>query len=340
MTDDKPKISVIIPIYNVEKYLRRCLDSMLSQTFTDWQAICVNDGSPDNCGEILSEYAGRDGRFKIVNKENGGLSDARNAGMRVADGDFILFLDSDDFIHPQTLEIAHKYIVQNNADVFLFGYDEKSHRKLLRLMRGGVDVSGCVPGAVSRKYNIDGVRVHKIKNLLFHCTERNRTVRVLHPVRRHCFPVLALYRRDFISDLPFVRGIIYEDFVWWSLLILRRPKTVMTKLPLYFYMPNPTSILNASRALRVVKSLCDGIGIVYDAYSVNATGRELKHYMREFLWPFTFIAMQHARQITDEKDRAIVADNLKKLYSAGVFDNPPNRRARRYLGRIRDFINT
>ena len=71
-----PAISVIIPVYNVEKYLRRCLDSVLNQTFTDWQAICVNDGSPDNSAAILSEYAARDARFKIVTKENGGLSDA------------------------------------------------------------------------------------------------------------------------------------------------------------------------------------------------------------------------------------------------------------------------
>ena len=81
-----PAISVIIPIYNVEKYLRRCLDSVKNQTFPDWEAICVNDGSPDNSAEILEEYAKKDARFKIVNKENGGLSDARNAGMAVASG--------------------------------------------------------------------------------------------------------------------------------------------------------------------------------------------------------------------------------------------------------------
>ncbi|MBO5696399.1 MAG: glycosyltransferase family 2 protein, partial [Alphaproteobacteria bacterium] len=102
-----PKISVIIPIYNVEKYLRRCLDSVLNQTFTDWQAICVNDGSPDNCADILDEYAKKDSRFIVVNKKNGGLSDARNVGMEHATGDYILYLDSDDFIHPQTMEIAY-----------------------------------------------------------------------------------------------------------------------------------------------------------------------------------------------------------------------------------------
>ena len=105
-----PAISIIIPIYNVEKYLRRCLESVQNQTFTDWEAICVNDGSPDNSADIVREFAARDARFKLVNKENGGLSDARNAGMAVASGEYILYLDSDDFIHPQTFEKANAVV--------------------------------------------------------------------------------------------------------------------------------------------------------------------------------------------------------------------------------------
>ena len=118
-----PAISVIIPIYNVEKYLRRCLDSVKNQTFQDWEAICVNDGSPDNSATILEEYASHDARFKIVNKENGGLSDARNAGMAVATGEYILYLDSDDFIHPQTMEIAYALAMRDGTDIVSFTYD-------------------------------------------------------------------------------------------------------------------------------------------------------------------------------------------------------------------------
>ena len=118
-----PAISVIIPIYNVEKYLRRCLESVQNQTFQDWEAICVNDGSPDNSADIVREFAARDARFKLVNKENGGLSDARNAGMAVASGEYILYLDSDDFIHPQTLEITHHMAVRDGSDMVAFTYD-------------------------------------------------------------------------------------------------------------------------------------------------------------------------------------------------------------------------
>ena len=118
-----PAISIIIPVYNVEKYLRRCLDSVLNQTFSDWQAICVNDGSPDNSAEILAEYAARDSRFVVVTKENGGLSDARNAGMPYANGEYIMYLDSDDFIHPQTMEIAYHLAQRDKSDIVSFTYD-------------------------------------------------------------------------------------------------------------------------------------------------------------------------------------------------------------------------
>ena len=126
-----PKISIIIPMYNVEKYLRRCLDSVLNQTFTDWTAICVDDGSPDKSGEIAEEYAARDKRFIVIHKENGGLSDARNAGMPYARGEYIMYLDSDDFIHPQTMEIAYNAIKKNKSDIVSFQYDRIYRPRLM-----------------------------------------------------------------------------------------------------------------------------------------------------------------------------------------------------------------
>ena len=126
-----PKISIIIPMYNVEKYLRRCLDSVQNQTFSDFQAICVDDGSPDNSGEIAEEYAARDKRFVVVHKENGGLSDARNAGMPYATGEYIMFLDSDDFIHPQTMEFAYALAQKNGTDIVSWYKDKMYRPKLL-----------------------------------------------------------------------------------------------------------------------------------------------------------------------------------------------------------------
>ena len=99
------RFSIIIPVYNVEKYLRDCLDSVLAQTYPDWEAVCVNDGSTDGSGTILEEYASKDSRFKVITKANGGLSSARNAGLERAEGDYVLFLDSDDWLEVKALEI-------------------------------------------------------------------------------------------------------------------------------------------------------------------------------------------------------------------------------------------
>ncbi len=115
--------SVIVPIYNIEKYIRRCIDSVLSQSFTDWELILVDDGSPDNCPLICDEYAKLDPRIKVIHKENGGLVSARQAGIRVACGDYVFNLDGDDAIYPDALESAQKIINDTNADIVSFSYN-------------------------------------------------------------------------------------------------------------------------------------------------------------------------------------------------------------------------
>lgn len=97
--------SIIIPVYNVEAYLRDCLDSVLNQNFADWEAICVNDGSTDGSADILNEYAARESRMKVIAQPNGGLSAARNAGIKAAEGEYVLFLDSDDWLEENALEV-------------------------------------------------------------------------------------------------------------------------------------------------------------------------------------------------------------------------------------------
>ena len=116
-----PKISIIVPVYNVEKYIRRCLDSIQAQTFTDWECICIDDGTPDNSGKICDEYAEKDRRFVVLHKENGGVSSARNAGLDVAKGEWITFVDSDDWVEKETYEIAIDAAEKNCADLVQFG---------------------------------------------------------------------------------------------------------------------------------------------------------------------------------------------------------------------------
>ena len=105
-----PKISIIVPVYNVEEYLRPCIDSILSQTFTDFELILVDDGSPDNCGAICDEYGLNDERVHVIHQQNAGLSAARNKGISVSAGDYICFVDSDDLISKEFCNILYKTI--------------------------------------------------------------------------------------------------------------------------------------------------------------------------------------------------------------------------------------
>lgn len=115
-------ISIIIPVYNVELYISKCIESVLNQTYKSFEVIIVDDGSPDNSIKIAQKYADIDKRIRIITKENGGLSDARNVGINQAKGKYIYFLDSDDYIEDNLLEKVVNYAEQNNSDVIIFGY--------------------------------------------------------------------------------------------------------------------------------------------------------------------------------------------------------------------------
>ena len=115
------KLSIIIPVYKVEKYLSECLDSIIRQTFVDWEAILVDDGSPDSCGIICDEYAKRDSRFRVIHKRNGGVSSARNAGIANAKGEWVTFVDSDDFLDTSFLQDLFSPIEKGEDVDFIHG---------------------------------------------------------------------------------------------------------------------------------------------------------------------------------------------------------------------------
>ncbi len=118
-----PYFSIIVPTYNVEKYLDRCLESIKSQSYDNWEAICVNDGSQDHSLEILNKYAEIDKRFKVISQQNQGLAETRNVGIRAANGEWLLFIDSDDFIRSDTLEVLNENIKDSNLDAISFETD-------------------------------------------------------------------------------------------------------------------------------------------------------------------------------------------------------------------------
>ena len=126
-----PKISIIVPVYNVEKYLEKCVRSILAQTFTDFELILVDDGSPDSSGAMCDQFAEQDQRVKVIHKENGGLSDARNAGIEIATGEYLGFVDSDDYIADDMYELLYTNIVKEDADLSICGiYDVYEGKEL------------------------------------------------------------------------------------------------------------------------------------------------------------------------------------------------------------------
>ena len=124
-----PKVSIIVPIYKAEKYLNRCIDSILAQTFTDWELLLIDDGSPDKSGDICDEYAKKDTRIRVFHKKNGGVSSARNLGLDNVQGEYVTFVDSDDWIDVNTLNVCFSQIEIDDLDFLQFSYT-RNERKL------------------------------------------------------------------------------------------------------------------------------------------------------------------------------------------------------------------
>lgn len=137
MTETPPLISIIIPVYKVEPYLRQCLDSVLAQTYPHWEAICINDGSPDNCGAILDEYAAKDSRFIVIHQENQGVSVARNRGLGIMKGKYLTLLDADDWLSPNALDCIITAMEESYAELGRCSFTEyKSDNSNKEIIRG------------------------------------------------------------------------------------------------------------------------------------------------------------------------------------------------------------
>lgn len=150
MENHNPKISVIVPVYNVEKYLRRCVDSILAQTFTDFELLLIDDGSKDKSGEICDEYAKTDNRVKVFHKENGGVSSARNLGLDNAKGEYLFFFDGDDWLDPIYLTDLYFAAIEHNTDIVACDYF--------------VDLTNSESNYIKQKYNSNNISC--IKNFL------------------------------------------------------------------------------------------------------------------------------------------------------------------------------
>ncbi|AKL98105.1 glycosyltransferase family 2 protein [Endomicrobium proavitum] len=254
IAEKTPLISIIVPVWNVEKYLARCLDSVFAQTFKNFEIICVNDGSPDNSAEILEEYSKKDSRIRIINQENQGLSAARNSGMRKAKGKYIYFLDSDDFIHPQLLEITYYFITKYNADWITFRHDSVLHR-VVKKAGNAVEFTYVPPLYKS----IEDIR-YKITNAPLYLFKKNPFYKMTY------YAWARLYKQEILKDVEFIPGIAFEDDPFIIAICKKHPKTVLLNEALYFYIDNPKSISRSSITQKQIEDYHKGIVYMWQQY--------------------------------------------------------------------------
>lgn len=211
-----PLVSIIVPIYKVEPYLRRCLDSIVNQTYTNLEVILVDDGSPDNCPQICDEYAVKDRRIVVIHKKNGGLSDARNAGLDICKGEYVSFVDSDDWVDEKYIEILLDLVIKENADIAI---GENIQTK-----------------QVVQKQNIKSItKTYSHKEALFHLFSQNHLAFIVSWGK--------IYKRNLFSTLRFPIGKFHEDEFTTYLLFNKSKKISYTSIILYFYFQRPNSIM-------------------------------------------------------------------------------------------------
>lgn len=214
-----PKISIIVPIYNVERYIHRCIESILNQNFCDFELILVNDGSPDQCGDICDEYALKDNRIKVIHKNNGGLSSARNAGIDIAKGKYIGFIDSDDWIEPDMYEILYQNIKKYNADISMCKYKTEKN-DLISIYNTPLQEEVLV---VNTEQAIQAM----VDNVLFDLTQ---------------FACDKLYKRELFEGIRYPEGKLYEDVATTYKLIDKCNVFVYNNSTKYHYSLNSNSI--------------------------------------------------------------------------------------------------
>ena len=208
------EISVIVPVYNVEKYLNRCIDSILAQTFTDFELLLIDDGSTDNSGKLCDEYAAKDKRVRVFHKENGGAASARNMGLTEASGEYIAFIDSDDWVDRTYLEVLFRICVENGVDL------------------------GCCGHQTTAEYTIKA-------------DIKENSITIYTPEEFWCYSQSnaaivwgKLFAKKLFDGVRFPEGVIIEDELTTHKAIFQCQKLVCADAVLYYYFVNESSVMH------------------------------------------------------------------------------------------------
>ena len=237
---------MIVPIYHVEKYLHRCIDSIIGQTYKNLEIILVDDGSGDACVSICDEYARKDSRIVVIHKENGGLSDARNKGIEVAKGEYLAFVDSDDYIHRDMFTILMDSLLQTDSDVSMCSYKY--------VYDGKPDENDESFGS---DLPIDLMDGHKAHNRYYSGDKKLELTVAWN----------KLYKRELFTELRYPKGKIFEDEFTTYKALYKCSKICFVDLPLYYYLQRKDSIIgvmNGHRDSKVVAAYLQRIDFYRD----------------------------------------------------------------------------
>lgn len=223
-------VTLIIPVYNVDKYLERCIESVLNQSYKNLEIILINDGSTDRSGEICDSYGRRDKRIIVIHKSNGGLSSARNTGLDLSSGEYIGFIDSDDWIEYDFVESLHRLILTEDADI-----------------------SQCT------FVNDNGIDTHVIvRDENYIVIDREQCLRNLANKNTYLYTVVAwnkLYKRDVFKNLRYKVGVVFEDEAIAHEIYCSINKVAYSKSPLYHYFRRPGSITKSNFSMKNLDAL-------------------------------------------------------------------------------------
>ena len=217
----QPLVSVVVPCYNVERYLPKCIDSILSQTYKNLEVWLVDDGSPDRCGEICDEYAKKDARIRVIHKENGGLADARNVALDVMTGEYVVCVDSDDYISPTHIEGLYRLIEKYGADV---------------------SVNTCCPF-------LEGMRPCPAKKSAQDVVFTSGVKAVEAMFYQEMFDTSAwgkMYKTELFDGVRYPKGLLFEDLPTTYRLLLKANRVVFNDEQSYFYLLRGNSIEGAA----------------------------------------------------------------------------------------------
>ncbi len=278
-----PQISVIVPVYKVEKYLDRCVESILAQTFRDFELILVDDGSPDNCPKMCDEWATKDNRITVIHKSNGGLSDARNAALdwvfENSDSQWVTFIDSDDWVHRTYLEVLYNCVIKNDVKVSICGF--------LRTDGEISDDIGKTSNEVLMKPEV--LYVENDTNFTIACGK--------------------LYKKELFNSIRYPVDRLHEDEFTTYKILMPLSCIVYVQKELYFYYQNQSGITHCVN-LKRIEDLLQVSNEQLDYFHINGYESALNRSIWAFMWT---ISSQIEKAKTNQSDKDEI-EELQRIF--------------------------